>query len=50
MNNFPKNIDLTIIYANFMTYFIKNIYKALFEIMKISKHKASLMDEFDVFL
>ncbi len=49
MSIFPKNIELTIMFAYFMTYYVKNIYKALFEMMKIPKHKSGLINEFDTY-
>jgi hypothetical protein len=49
INLFPNNIKLNIIYSYIMTYYLNNIYKALFELMKVSKRKLSLHTEFEIF-
>jgi len=50
LQTFPKNIDLNILYAYIMTYFLNNIYKALFEMMKMMKRKCNIWQQFEIYL
>jgi len=50
LQTFPKNIDLNILYAYIMTYYLNNIYKALFEMMKMMKRKCTIWQQFEIYL
>jgi len=49
MEKFPKMIDLNIMFCYLLNYYLDNTLKCLYEIMKFSKKKLKLFNEFEVF-
>jgi len=49
IKNFPKENDIILFYSYITFYYMENCFKALFEVMKISKESISLSQNFQLF-
>jgi len=49
MEKFPKLTDLNITFCYLLNYYLDNSFKCLYEIMKFSKKKLNVFNEFEVF-
>ena len=49
IEKFPKSTELIITYIYLITYYLDNVFKSLFEIMKFSKKKFGIFNEFELY-
>ena len=47
---YPKNANLRILFAYIMMFFLDNIYKALYELMKIPTQSQNILRQYEIFL